>query len=258
MQPPQQQPQYPYYPNAPQPQYPQPYYPYQPQMPPRPQPRKKPMPTLLVVGITLAVVLVACCGLGAVVSLFSPTHNNIGAAQATATSDPTDTQGAPGKPAPTDAAIFAPTLGGTKGDFQQQYGAATDSNGLTYEITLAGQDVAIMLALDDANQSLDGQPHIADLQVQAKGGAQWSNTTANTIAKTFLPADATYQKTVTTNGVRDYVYYSKGMAATFTADQFTNNFGDVHVPPGTVNYSCQTVPPATNGYELCDISIGVY
>ena len=81
---------------------------------------------------------------------------------------------------------------------------------------------------------------------------------ASTLSKKFLPADAHYKYTATTNGVRDYVYSSKGMAATFTADQFTNNFGNVHVPAGTVNYSCQRVAPATSGYELCDISIGIY
>ena len=212
-------PQYPYYPNAPQPQYPQPYYPYPPQMAPAPPRQKKPMPTLLVVGITLAVVLVVCCGLSAIVSLFSPTHNNAGTAQATATFGQTDTSGATDAPALNDAAIFAPTLGGTVSDFQQRYGAATDSNGLAYHTTIAGQDVAIMLALDDISQSLDGQPHIAELQVQATGGAQWSVTTANTIAKTFLPIDANYQKTTTTNSVLDYVYYSKGIVLlTFVRD----------------------------------------
>jgi hypothetical protein len=168
---------------------------------------------------------------------------------------------APTTPAPTVApslVIFAPTLGGTINDFDQRYGPYTDGIAKAYEWTIAGQKVEITLSLDDTTQSLDGQMHVVDVQVRAAAGEQWSSTVASTIAKTFLPADAKYQKTTTTSGVRDYVYLSKGMKATFTADQFTNGFGNVTVAAGTANYSCQRVAPATSGYELCDISIGVY
>jgi hypothetical protein len=116
----------------------------------------------------------------------------------------------------------------------------------------------MLVSLDDASQSLDGQIYVIDVEVQSVGGEQWSATTASAIAKTLLPADAHYEYANTTNGVRDYVYSSKGMAATFTADQFTNNFGNVKVSAGTVNYSCQRVASATSGYEMCDISIGIY
>jgi hypothetical protein len=168
-----------------------------------------------------------------------------------------------------DSAIFAPTVGGTIDDFHRQYGKASDSQGLSYVATIAGQQVQITLAVDDPSQSLDGYAHVTDVEVQAadflRGSEPWSATTATAIAKAFLPADARFQRAVTKipvgNGnavISDYIYYSSRMAMTFTPSAFTKGFGDKRVPAGTVHYFCQALPPATSGYDWCLITIGTY
>jgi hypothetical protein len=231
--------------------------PQQPMYPQPPPPQKKSVPWLLIVGIVLGCLFVACCGFGAINVLLNPTR------RAGVTHHPTAT------PAPADASIFAPTVGGTTADFLRKYGPATDGSGLSYDATIAGQRVQITLALDEPGQSFDGRAHVTDVEVQAtdflRGSEPWSATTANAIAKAFLPADAHFQRTGTItpmgngNGfVRDNVYYSSGMAATFTPGAFTNGFGDRRVPVGTVHYFCQTLPPATSGYAWCIITIGTY
>src|SRR5690348_12075593 len=222
--------------------------PYPSQQPPQPQQRKmmsRRVQYLIVAGAVLVTIL--CCGGVLAVGLndsspstqaVSATVTDAAAAAATVPFTPFSFTVAPSTPtpvpptepalAPSDV-IFAPTLGGTIDDFQQRFGPDTDGNGTAYEATIAGQKVEVTLTLDDTTQSLDGQTHVVDVQVQAVPGEQWSSAVASTIAKAFLPSDARYQKTTTTSGVRDYVYYSKGMKATFTADQFTNGFGNVTV-----------------------------
>ena len=88
-------------------------------------------------------------------------------------------------------APITPTLGGTLTDFQQRFSATTDSSGLMYAATIAGQRALILLTFDEPSQSQDGQQHVAIIAVQVPGDAlgaeTWSQATADHIAQTFLP-----------------------------------------------------------------------
>lgn len=235
-----------------------PYFP-RPSRPPVLQRYTSKRSVLLTVSIGVVALLVLGGGYFALLRLLHTASNGIAA-------QPTDT---PLRRARVDNAIFAPTVGGTIADFQRQYGKASDSHGLSYVATIAGQQVQITLAVDDPSQSLDGYAHVTDVEVQAadflRGSEPWSASTANAIAKAFLPADAQFRRAVTKipvgNGnavISDYVYYSNGMTTTFTPSAFTNGLGDKRVPVGTVHYFCQALPPATSGYDWCIITIGTY
>jgi hypothetical protein len=161
--------------------------------------------------------------------------------------------------------IYTPTLGGTIGAFQQRYGPSTDGSGLTYTAVIAGQPVQMLLAPNDPSKSLDGRAHIVEVQVWVPsdqlGSEHWSTTTATAVVKALLPTDARFRRTISVSRLGDivvaeHIYTSKGMAGTFTPDQFITASGNAQVPVGTVNYFCERQPPATSGYELCDISIG--
>lgn len=159
-------------------------------------------------------------------------------------------------------AIYAPTLGGTSDDFLHTYAVVPGSRGLMYTATVAGQRVLIVLTLADPSQTLDGQPHVAIVNVRVPddtlGAETWSESTADAIAQTFLPTDVTDARTVSTNGLRDHRYHSDAAEATFLADQFTNDPGTQTVPPGAVSYTCQPYPHLSAGYGQCVITIGSY
>lgn len=219
-----------------------------------PMPHMQPMPTIWIVTVTLCAVLAACFVAGGALDLAQ--HLRAGPADtpvAIATTAPFDGSSGSG-------ALFAPTVGGTTTDFLQTYPVVSDSRGLMYTTTIAGQRVLIVLTLADGSQTFDGQPHVAIVNVRvpddALGTETWSDTTAAAIAQTFLPPDATGEHTVTTNGLRDHLYHSDALEATFPADQFTNEFGDRRVAPGTVSYTCQPYPHLATGYGQCVITIG--
>lgn len=161
--------------------------------------------------------------------------------------------------------IYTPTLGGSLGAFQQKYGPSTDGSGLTYTAVIAGQPVQMLIAPGDPSKSPDGRPHVVQVQVWVPSdrlaSEHWSATTAAAIAKALLPPDARFQRTASISRLGDilvteYLYTSKGMADTFTPDQFITASDGAQAPVGTVNYFCEQQPPATSGYELCDITIG--
>lgn len=235
----------------------QPSYSYYPPPPvPAPQPQQPPqrsqkgfaVPVVVIVLAVLAGALVLCCAVGAIGSVLFPSHAQV-IHTANVTTQPTMTPS-------------APTLGGTIADFQQRYGAATDSSGLMYAATIAGQRVLITLTFDAPSASQDGQQRVAILAVQVPGDAlgveTWSQEAADQIAQTFLPADALFQHIVTTGTVHDHVYHSATLAQTFTADQFTNDVGNAQAPAGTLNYSCHPWPPSASGLGQCLVSIGSY
>jgi len=172
----------------------------------------------------------------------------------------------PAPPGALSATIYTPTLGGTVGAFQQQYGPSTDGSGLTYTAMAAGQPVQMLIEPGDPSKSFDGRAHVVELQVWVPSdritSEQWSATTAAAVVKALLPADARFQRTTSASRLGDivvteYLYTSKGIAGTFTPDQFIHASDGAQAPVGTVNYFCESQPPATSGYELCDVSIGV-
>jgi hypothetical protein len=166
---------------------------------------------------------------------------------------------------PLSGIIYTPTLGGALGAFQQQYGSSTDGSGLTYTAVVAGQPVQMLIAPGDPSKSPDGQAHVVEVQVWAPSdrltSEHWGATTAAAVVKALLPADVRFQRTASASRLGDivvteHIYTSKGMAGTFTPDQFIHPSDGAQAPVGTVNYFCERQPPATSGYELCDISIG--
>ena len=219
-------------------------------LPPHPHQRERyAVPVPVFIGVMLVVMLVFICGLGAIGAI--PSIRGLKSPTATATS----VQHIPS----------AATLGGTLGDFTQQYGNSIDEGGQMFAATLAGQRVLIVVQVDNPRQSQDGQGHVIEIDVQVPGDAlgveTWDAATADVIAHTFLPADAQFQRTVTAHGVTDSFYHSNMLAATILPGQYTNN-------PGSLNYSCHPWPPAVtpaasgNGdshggvYGQCHIGIG--
>lgn len=216
----------------------------------QPQRQKKPVPALRIIGIVLAVIIASGCGIGWLNLLLNPAPNPRFIIQFG--DQPTDPA------APVIHAIYAPTVGGTIADFQQQYGSATDGSGQIYVATVAGKRVRIMLTLGVPNEKIDNESHVIIVDVQAingaLGGETWSAATADQIAKTFLPTDAQFQFTATTNGGHKHIYYSEAMAATFMPDQFTNDVGNASPSVGIVSYTCHALP--TSRYDQCRIIIG--
>lgn len=212
-----------------------------PQSLPPPQQRYT-VPVPVFVGVVLLLALAFICGIGALGVI--PSIRGLKPPVPTATITPTIT------PPQMGAA-----LGGTLGDFTQRYGASTDESGLSYAATLAGQRVRIVVALDDASQSRDGQEHVIAIDVQVPGDAlgveSWDATTADAIAHFFLPVDAQLRRTFTINGDTYHVYFSDEMAAIIAPGQYTN-------APGSLNYSCHAWPPSATatGYGQCHIAIG--
>src|SRR6185437_15736085 len=198
----------------------------QPPESPLPPQQRYTVPVPVFVGVVLLLALAFICRLGAVGAI--PSIRGLKPPTPTATIPP-----------PRATA----TLGGTLGDFAQRYGNSTDDSGLSYAATLAGQRVRIVVALDDASQSKDGQEHVIAIDVQppsdALGVETWDATTADAIAHFFLPVDAQLRRTVTINGDTYHIYFSDEMAAYFsdemaaimTPGQYTN-------APGSLNYYC--------------------
>jgi len=212
-----------------------------PQAPPPHQQYTVPVPVF--VGAVLVLVLVFICGLGAIGVI--PSIRGLRPPNPTATIPP-----------PPQAKA---TLGGTVNDFVQRYGTPLDTSGLMYATTIAGQRTLIILTLDTPRQSQDGKWRVIAIDVQmpsdALGVESWDATTADTIAHTFLPADAQFQRTVTTDGVTNSFYHSDLLAATILPGQYTNM-------PGSLNYACHPWPPAVtpaaSGSANGDSHSGVY
>ncbi len=196
------------------------------------------IPVPVFVGVVLLLALAFICGIGAVGVI--PSIRGLKPPIPTATIPPPRAMA---------------TLGGALGDFTQRYGNSTDDSGLSYEAILAGQRVRIVVALDDASQSRDGQQHVIAIDVQppsdALGVETWDATTADAIAHFFLPVDAQLRRTVTINGDTYHIYFSDEMAAIMAPGQYTN-------APGSLNYSCHAWPPSATatGYGQCHIAIG--
>jgi hypothetical protein len=205
------------------------------------------VPVPVFVGAVLIVALIIVCGLGAVGVI--PSLHGLKYPTTTLT---------PLRPT-VSVTTPAATLGGTLGDFVQQYGSSIDESGLMYAATLAGQRVLIVVALDHPLQSRDGRSRVVALDVQVPGDAlgaeTWSAATADTIAQGFLPLDAQFQRAVTTHGITYRIYHSDQMAATFMPGAYT----DVS---GALSYSCHAWPPTPmaagsgSGYGQCHIAIG--
>ena len=210
----------------------------QPPESPLPPQQRYAVPVPVFVGVVLLLTLAFICGLGVVGVI--PSIRGLKSPISIATIPPPRAMA---------------TLGGTLGDFTQRYGNSTDDSGLSYTATLAGQRVRIVVALDDASQSGDGQEHVIAIDVQppsdALGVETWDATTADAIAHFFLPVDAQLRRTVTINGDTYHIYFSDAMAAIMMPGQYTN-------APGSLNYYCHAWPPSATAtdYGQCHIAIG--
>lgn len=212
-----------------------------PQAPPLHQQYTVPAPVFI--GAVLLVGLAFICGLGAIGAV--PSLHGL--------KSPTVT------PTPPQPLVHAATLGGTLGDFAQRYGKPLDASSLMYAATVAGQRVLIVVALlDDSRQSRDGKPRVIGVVVQvpndASGVETWDAATSDTIARTFFPADARFQRTISINGELHHFYHSDALAATFLPGQYTS-------VPGSLNYTCHPwpptlSPPTASGYGQCVIIFG--
>jgi hypothetical protein len=237
-----------------------------PAQPPRP-PRQSHI-GWIIVGVFRVCVIAAC--IGALVLANAAGNGNSGdtggSQQSTATNPPGPTATtvptattAPTGPQP----IFAPVLGGTVNDFIHQYGRsenpADNTIGAWQQITVAGYQVMLLVSAAPLRDSHDGQPHIEVLSVQAPSGVTWSAPTQAHIWGALIPSDATFVGMSATNN--SHIYKSAELAATFTADIFTNNDGTQTVAPGTLFEQCllgQATVQAGRVANTCFVTVGVY
>jgi hypothetical protein len=218
------------------------------------------------VGLGIGALLVVCglCSVGLAVANGGggkPTRANT---VPTATSRPTALTATPqptAKPTATATAtpsgpqpITAATLGGRESDFTAKYGDPVNPAGTvrTYPpATIQGASVRISI-----NTSATGSPDRARylLLVPSDSGTTWDGTTANTIAKTFLPSDATYVKDmqVADFGL-EHIYHSADLAASLPADLFIDAATNQPVPPGTFYLSCGNQVDPQGG---CSLQVG--
>jgi hypothetical protein len=219
---------------------------------PPPPPRTPPQPHLFGNPLALVVFIIAMV-CGGWVLTHTQTHGP--AASATATPRPTFPLGTA-----TPAPVNAPTLGGTADIFTAAYGAEIGTR--TWQSTIAGQAVKIVVDTLQPDHTTDGQLHIfvVDLTVpdHARGRETWNLQTANAIAATFFPSDALYLRDGpgAQRGEVDHIYHSDALAATFHAEVFTNAAGDKTDPPGTFHVEYYAYPPRAPNYGECYLSVG--
>jgi hypothetical protein len=172
----------------------------------------------------------------------------------------TQTQGPVASATATPAPVHAPTLGGTADMFTAAYGA--ESGTRTWQSTIAGQAVKIVVDTLQPDHTTDGQVHIfvVDLTVpdHARGRETWNLQTANAIAATFFPSDAKHLRDGpgAQRGEVDHIYHSDELAATFHAEVFTNAAGDKTYPPGTFHVECHALPSNARNFGACSLSVG--
>lgn len=182
------------------------------------------------------------------------------ASKATATKPATKvaTATATKEPQPTATAVSGvttATLGGTEKAFISAYGpyAALPNSTTEYRdhrATIQGEDTAITVALT----SNDDNMRVRYIKIQpGDSSSTWSNAQAQTIAKTFLPADAVYvkDKTVADFGT-EHIYSSQLLAQSFPASAFTDADGNA-VPAGTFYLACGD---QVDGQGKCSLQLG--
>jgi hypothetical protein len=160
----------------------------------------------------------------------------------------------------TPAPINAPTLGGTEEAFTAAYGGPITP--FTWQSTIAGQAVKIVVDALPPNHTTDGQVHIylvdVPVPVQALGRETWKLATANALAAAFFPSDAKHLRDGpgAQRGETDHIYHSDELAATFHAEVFTNAAGDKTDPPGTFHVECHALPSSARNFGACYLSVG--
>lgn len=212
-------------------------------------------------------VLILCCVCGLFGTAFAALNGGgtSVANSSTATIAPTNTS-APATPTstpkPTATAmpsgpqrISGPTIGGTEASFQQKYGDPSyNTNDIRhYDATINGAEVLIVVRLDSAKGGKRaGWMHL--VTPNPGDGTVWSKTTAEAIAKRFLPPDANF---VESKSVPDFgteqVYTSSDLAISFPDDAFTNIDTSAPVTPGTFYYSCGNHNEPEGG---CTVNLG--
>lgn len=219
------------------------------------------------VAVGALVVICVCCsvGIGALGKggASSTPTTGIAANQTTATASKatatkTATVTATKAPQPTATAVSGvttATLGGTEKAFIAAYGPyAALPNSTTdfrdHRATIKGQDTAITVTLT----SNDDNMRVRFIKIQpGDNSSTWSNAQAQTIAKTFLPADAVYvkDKTVADFGT-EHLYTSKLLAQSFPASAFMDQNGNA-VPAGTFYLACGD---QVDGQGKCSMQLG--
>ena len=234
---------------------------YQPPTPPAPAPKPTRLSRTAWFIVNGFILLVVASSIGVLLLI----GYDIGLGQRINTGPP------PGVPYYTPAGpqpIFAPVLGGTVNDFIHQYGRsenpADNTSGIWQRLSVAGHQVTLLVSaapLRDSQDSQDGLPHIEELSVQAPSGVTWNSSTQQSLMAVFLPSDAMFERQQPTTNGFERIYTSTQLAATFTADLFTNDAGTQTVAPGTLFEQCNlgTGPaPAGTVANSCTLSVGVF
>lgn len=196
--------------------------------------------------LAAVVVLVVCGGLGSALGSgkspkVSPTAT-VGHVKLTSTATPSGPQ-----------PVTGARLGGSNSAFAAKFGSPTQTGNEVrdYTATINGQSVfirAMLLQPGDTSRVrfIDVKP--------ADSGATWDLPTAEAIAKTFLPQDATYLKDLQ---VQDFgtenLYMSKDLATTFPSADFSDASTNALVTPGTFYISCGNTNESNGG---CSLQLG--
>lgn len=221
-------------------------------------------PKQTALGCVVLIVACAACGfLGHVATTPSARtpgerpSSALSVAQTTATSFPTapTATATPSGSSPLDG----PTLGGNRFNFDSVYGYPTtgggSSSGAIYDYTTR-DGTPVELSIQTAAGS-DGNLHVMFIDFGPQSGASgWDLATAQAVAHTYFPPDATAVRTTQASNGPDYVASSKALAATFPASDFTVNGGSQLVPPGTFDYQCFTTNSSGGQIGQCSMSPG--
>jgi hypothetical protein len=199
----------------------------------------------LLILMVLTVSLVVALSSGGSLLAVSPPSTVPPTSIARPTASPT-----PSAPRP----ITAATLGGTQDAFTGRYGAAVDDQGQTFVASINGQQAQIFI---DLQSGQDGEQHVDVIHVQPPPGSgmTWDPNTAAAITQTFLPQDATPVQDIQSSSGVEHIYRSAALAATFSADMFTNATGTQAVPSGTLFWQCGASSKRSR-VPLCIVSIG--
>ena len=153
--------------------------------------------------------------------------------------------------------LNGPTLGGNPHTFDHVYDIPTTSGATTavYDYTTPN-GIQVRLVITSV-QGIDGQPHVVLVTFgPPQGAAGWTREIADSIAPGFLPRDAVPQGIAQTPDGPDYLYTSRGLAATFPPGVFITDTSHTAVPPGTFDYLCSTSAALGGAIGLCVMQPG--
>lgn len=150
---------------------------------------------------------------------------------------------------PAPVMVAGAHIGGPIDDFDAAYGPEVSQD--TWDTTIAGQDVQLMVSLTHLGDSRDSQDRTVIIDISQQSGSAWSASEDAAIVGSFMPSDASHVRTLSgwSNLGPDHIYLSHQLATSLVASVFQNSANQL-LTPGTFDWQCST------STAMCEIAVG--